>query len=109
MLGLKIVVERGSGVPLFKQLIDQLRTAIMRGGDFLGTRLPSERELSKLLRLNRSVVVKAYNELKMDGLLDSRSRSGTYVISVRPEQQCHFVGRSSTILCKSTFRKHDTS
>lgn len=31
MLGLKIVVERGSGVPLFKQLIDQLRTAIMRG------------------------------------------------------------------------------
>ncbi|RAM59427.1 hypothetical protein DS67_03270 [Mesotoga sp. SC_4PWA21] len=35
MLGLKIVVERGSGVPLFKQLIDQLRTAIMRGR-FLG-------------------------------------------------------------------------
>ncbi|WP_292593930.1 hypothetical protein [Mesotoga sp. UBA5847] len=35
MLGLKIVVERGSGVPLFKQLIDQLRTAIIRGR-FLG-------------------------------------------------------------------------
>ncbi|WP_300980235.1 hypothetical protein [Mesotoga sp.] len=59
-----------------------------------------------MLRLNRSVVVKAYNELKMDGLLDSRSRSGTYVISVRPEQQCHFVGRFSTILCKSAFQKH---
>lgn len=84
MLGLKIVVEKGSGVPLFKQLIDQLRTAIIRGEISEGTRLPSERELSKLLRLNRSVVVKAYNELKMDGLLDSRSGSGTYVISVRP-------------------------
>lgn len=87
MIGLKIVIDRNSEVPFFKQLVDQLRTAVIRREIPEGTRLPSERELSKLLRLNRSVVVKAYNELKLDGLLVSKTGSGTYVISAHPQKR----------------------
>lgn len=87
MIGLKIVIDRNSEVPFFKQLVDQLRTAVIRREIPEGTRLPSERELSKLLRLNRSVVVKAYNELKLDGLLVSKTGSGTYVISAHSQKK----------------------
>lgn len=82
MIGMKVSIERNTEVPLFKQLTEQLRAAILRRDIPEGTRLPSEREMAKLLKLNRSVVIKAYNELKLDGLLDSKSGSGTYVAAV---------------------------
>ncbi|MBP7200361.1 MAG: winged helix-turn-helix transcriptional regulator, partial [Mesotoga sp.] len=84
MIGLKVSIERNTNVPLFKQLTEQLRAAILRRDIPEGTRLPSEREMARLLKLNRSVVIKAYNELKLDALLDSKSGSGTYVAAVTP-------------------------
>ncbi|HNR80519.1 MAG TPA: winged helix-turn-helix domain-containing protein, partial [Mesotoga infera] len=72
MIGLKVSIERNTNVPLFKQLTEQLRAAILRRDIPEGTRLPSEREMARLLKLNRSVVIKAYNELKLDALLDSK-------------------------------------
>jgi DNA-binding transcriptional MocR family regulator len=87
VIGLKVSIDRESNTPLFKQLTEQLRTAVLRKDIPEGTRLPSERELAKLLKLNRSVVIKAYSELKLDGLLDSRTGSGTYVASAAPPKR----------------------
>ncbi len=69
--------KRGHG-PLLARLAGALETAILRGTVPTGTRLPSERDLARDLRLSRSTVVAAYDRLKADGRIHTRRGSGTY-------------------------------
>jgi DNA-binding transcriptional MocR family regulator len=68
--------------PLYEQLADALRRAIVARDLPPGTRLPAERELARLLAISRTTVAGAYEALKADGWLESRQGSGT---RVRPD------------------------
>ncbi|MGO8750954.1 MAG: GntR family transcriptional regulator [Thermoguttaceae bacterium] len=76
-------IDLGSRLPIYRQLLDQLREAIARGKVQPGARLPSIRELSRSLVLNPNTVARMYTELERDGLLDTRPGLGVFVAQAR--------------------------
>lgn len=79
MLGMRLHLDSNSSVPMFRQLADQLREAIIRGDIKPGAKLPSHRLLARILGVSRSVIISAYNQLMIDDFADSVVGSGTYV------------------------------
>lgn len=80
-----IELDRESENPLFLQITSALRERILSGTLAEGHPLPPERDLAKRLGVNRSTVVKAYQELKADGFLEARVGRGTVVARTGPE------------------------
>lgn len=77
-------VDRSSTVPLYRQIVDQLRERILAGTLPAGFRLPPERRLAEALGVNRTTVLTAYRELKAEGLVDAHVGRGTVVEGPRP-------------------------
>ena len=73
-------LDRASIVPLYRQIYEQLREAILTGRLPESTRLQPERSLADKLEVNRSTVVHAYRELVSDGLIEQRVGSGSRVV-----------------------------
>lgn len=65
--------------PIYKQIIGLIEQAIENGQLQAGERLPSERQLSKLLKVNRSTIIHALDELTDRGILVRKMGSGSYV------------------------------
>ncbi|MBO0796493.1 MAG: PLP-dependent aminotransferase family protein, partial [Ktedonobacteraceae bacterium] len=74
-----IQLERSSGVPLYRQIYQSLRDAIVSGELAEGLRLPTERSLARELGVNRTTVMNAYNELASEGLIEGHVGRGTLV------------------------------
>ena len=68
-----------SGVPVYRQIIDQVRGAIASGALNAGDQLPTVRQLAVDLAINPNTVVRAYRELELGGLLDSQQGTGTFI------------------------------
>jgi GntR family transcriptional regulator len=68
-----------SGVPVYRQIIDQVRGAIASGTLTAGYQLPTVRQLAVDLSINPNTVVRAYRELELGGLLDSQQGTGTFI------------------------------
>jgi len=66
-------------VPIYQQIYEELREAILTGTLPESTRLPPERTLAEKLNVNRSTIVHAYRELVADGLIEQRVGSGSRV------------------------------
>ena len=78
----RMLVLRGrprSSCPLYRQVYDQLRQAILEQKLPAGTRLPSTRALARALGVSRNTVLNAYEALLADALLAARRGSGTCV------------------------------
>src|SRR5271165_3384081 len=73
-------IDRDSIVPIYQQIYEDLREAILTGTLPESTRLPPERSLAEKLNVNRSTVVHAYRELVADGLIEQRVGSGSRVV-----------------------------
>ena len=80
-----IQLERNSGLPLYRQICQSLREAILSGELAEGVRLPTERTLASELGVNRTTVMNAYNELASEGLIEGHVGRGTLV------RRNHFV------------------
>ena len=78
---MNIQLDRRRKVPVYVQIINQIKSQIICGELPAGSSLPSERVLAQLLGIHRNTVVKAYSELKADGLIQSKQGVG-YVVSV---------------------------
>ena len=74
----EIVLDRRPGVPLHRQIHDQIAAAIRSGG-ICGGVLPSTRLLARLLRVSRNTVLAAYEELAAEGLIAGRQGAGMRV------------------------------
>ena len=77
---MNIKIDKQDKIPVYLQIVDQIKTQILRGGLPEGSTLPSERALAQLLDIHRNTVVKAYSELKSDDWIESRQGVG-YVVS----------------------------
>jgi 2-aminoadipate transaminase len=76
-----IEIDRSSGVPLYRQVKEQLRAKILSGVLPPGTKLPPERNLAGTLGVNRTTIVTAYRELAAEGLVEGRVGHGTVVLA----------------------------
>ncbi len=81
-----MAIDLKSGVPIYRQIIDQVKSAIATGTLGPGDRLPTVRQLSVDLSVNPNTVSRAYTELELTGLVETHMGSGTYVGNKRVEQ-----------------------
>ena len=72
-------VDSRGGVPIYVQIVDQVRHAIEFGGLRAGERLPTVRRLAEDLEIAPNTIVRAYNELQRMGYVVSRPGVGTVV------------------------------
>jgi GntR family transcriptional regulator len=72
-------IDAGSGVPIYRQLVEQVRRDVMLGRLAPGDQLPPLREVVDALAINPNTVVKAYAELEHEGLVVRRQGMGTFV------------------------------
>ena len=72
-------IDPHSGVPVYRQLMDQIRYYISSGVLNVGDRLPSIREMSRALSINPTTVQKAYNELVHIGVIEMSRGIGAHV------------------------------
>ena len=76
-----------SGVPIYLQLMEQVRHAIETGALKPGEQLPSIRPLAEELVMNPNTVAKAYRELEHEGVIELRQGAGAFVSKKAPTQQ----------------------
>ena len=74
-----------SRVPIYRQLMDQVRQAVARGRLRAGSRLPSVRVLSRELVVNPNTIARAYTELEREGVLNTRQGLGVFVAEPQAE------------------------
>ncbi len=80
-------IETSSGLPITRQIMDQIRRQCAAGTLGSGDRLPSVRELARELAVNQNTILRVYERLTAEGLLDRRHGAGTYVARFAVEQQ----------------------
>jgi GntR family transcriptional regulator len=68
-----------SGIPLYLQLIEQVKHAVETGALHEGDQLPTIRKVAVDLVMNPNTVVRAYRELEHEGILDLRHGSGAFI------------------------------
>ena len=72
-------VNPRSALPIYRQIIEQIRRAVASGQLAPGDQLPSVRDLAAQLLVNPNTVARVYRDLERDGLLETRRGQGTYV------------------------------
>jgi GntR family transcriptional regulator len=74
-----------SGVPVYRQLIDQVQAAISSAVLVTGDQLPTVRQVAVDLTINPNTVLRAYREMEIRGLLDTRQGMGTFIADRKAE------------------------
>ncbi|MEZ6130576.1 MAG: GntR family transcriptional regulator [Planctomycetaceae bacterium] len=80
---MRIQITTGASVPIYRQVVDQVRHAVATGSLAVGAPVPSVRALAAELVLNPNTVAKAYATLVRDGVLESQQGRGYFVASRR--------------------------
>ena len=75
----RLQLDLHTGVPVYRQVIDQVRGAIAAGQLSPGDQLPTVRQLAVDLAINPNTVVRAYRELELGGLLETHQGTGTFI------------------------------
>ncbi len=79
-------LDPASGVPFYRQVIDQVLAGMATAALAPGEQLPTVRALAVELQVNLNTVAKAYKELEIRGVVSTQQGSGTYVAPVRVER-----------------------
>ena len=82
---MKIIINTSSMVPIYEQIIDQIKTMIRKQELKQNDQLPSVRALSKELKISALTVKKAYDELEREGLTVTIHGKGSYVTAANTE------------------------
>jgi GntR family transcriptional regulator len=77
-------IDPKSGVPFYRQIIEQVKFGMARGDLQPGDQLPTVRQLAVDLSVNPNTVVRAYRELEIEEWLETHQGSGTYVGQKKP-------------------------
>lgn len=92
-----IIISASSGRPIYEQITDQIKSAIMTGQLAEGEQLPSIRALANSLRVSAITTKRAYADLEAAGLIETVQGKGTYVAGgnaelIREEQMREVEG-----------------
>jgi GntR family transcriptional regulator len=73
-----------SGVPVYRQIIDQVIGGIAAGTLTAGDQLPTVRQLAVDLSINPNTVIRAYREMEIRGVLETEQGTGTFISQQKP-------------------------
>src|ERR1700691_3880957 len=77
--GFRFLLDLHSGMPVYRQIMDQVRGGIASGALNGEDQLPTVRQLAVDLEINPNTVVRAYRELELGGLLETHQGTGTFI------------------------------
>src|SRR5580704_11686941 len=77
--GFQLKLDLRSGVPVYRQIIDQVRAGMAAGTLSAGDQLPTVRQLAVDLAINPNTVLRAYRELELGGMLETHQGTGTFI------------------------------
>ncbi|MCR5337096.1 MAG: GntR family transcriptional regulator [Lachnospiraceae bacterium] len=80
-----IIISNASGVPIYEQIEEQIKSMIMNGDLAAGDALPSMRLLAKELRISVITTKRAYEDLERDGFIESVVGKGSFVKGINSE------------------------
>jgi len=80
-------LDAGSGVPFYRQIIDQVVLAVADGRLAPGAQLPTVRQLAVDLSVNLNTVARAYKEMEIRGIVETQQGTGTFVAHRKPERK----------------------
>jgi GntR family transcriptional regulator len=83
---IKILLDFRSGIPIYAQIVDQVKEQVVRGELQPDDQLPTVRKLSEELRINFNTVARAYRMLDDAGLISTQQGRGTYITRI-PDAQ----------------------
>ena len=72
-------LDAASGVPFYRQIIDQVLLAVADGRLKVGSQLPTVRQLAVDLSVNLNTVAKAYREMEIRGIVQTQQGTGTFI------------------------------
>jgi GntR family transcriptional regulator len=75
-----------SGVPVYRQIIDQVTGGVALGTLAAGDQLPTVRQVSVDLAINPNTVMRAYRELEIRGVLETQQGTGTFISRQKPNR-----------------------
>lgn len=81
----RLELDQQSAVPLYRQLHEQIRSAIVAGHMGRGERIPPTRELAQSIGLNRATITAAFDVLESEGLIRREVGRGSFVIGASEE------------------------
>src|SRR5271163_3635956 len=79
-------LDNGSGVPVYRQLIDQVQAGIATGILSVGHQIPTVRQVAVDLAINPNTVMRAYRELEIRGILETQQGTGTFISRKKPNR-----------------------
>lgn len=101
----RFVLDLHSGVPVYRQIVDQVRGGIASGALTDGYQLPTVRQMAVDLEINPNTVVRAYRELELGGLLETHQGTGTFItVQKRPGSGAERERQLSQIVADSVSR-----
>ncbi len=86
-LPFRFILNLHNGVPVYRQIIDQVRSGMALGTLAAGDQLPTVRQLAVDLAINPNTVMRAYRELELGGLLETHQGTGTFVANRKLERK----------------------
>jgi len=96
-----IRIEASSGVPITRQIVDQIRARCASRALAAGDRVPSVRELARQITVNQNTVLRAYERLTAEGVLEMRHGEGTFVADFAAGRQ---LKRERTAVAEEALR-----
>jgi GntR family transcriptional regulator len=79
-------LDTHSGVPVYRQLIDQVQAGIAAGALVKGDQLPTVRQVAVDLAINPNTVLRAYREMEIRGVLETQQGTGTFISDQKVQQ-----------------------
>jgi len=76
---INFILDPKTGIPFYRQIIDQIRFGIASGNLSIGEQLPTVRALAVELKVNLNTVAKAYKELEIQSILETQQGTGTFI------------------------------
>lgn len=76
---IRFTLDPKTGVPFYRQIIDQIKFGIAKGNLKVGEQLPTVRALAVDLKVNLNTVAKAYKELEILNVLETQQGTGTFI------------------------------
>jgi len=83
----RFALDLHTGVPVYRQLIDQVRAGVASGALTAGDQLPTVRQLAVDLSINPNTVMRAYRELELGGMLETHQGTGTFISDKKIEKK----------------------
>ena len=97
--------DSASGIPVYLQLVEQIKHAVASGVLIPGDQLPGVRRVAEELLINPNTVVKAWRELEHEGFIEVRHGAGAYVSRSAPGLRRTALIADAQLIVQSTVRE----